>query len=48
MEQLRKRFDSGLDINELLATEEEQAEVCCNYNVFLIIVLPCQPDEVTT
>ena len=35
MEQLRRRFDSGLDINELLIDEkkvmEGQPEVCCYY-----------------
>lgn len=41
MEQLRKRFYSGLDISELLAddhetTEEEEAEVCCSYSVHVL------------
>ena len=47
MEQLRKRFDSGLDIKELFiddyrTTEEEQPEVSCSYNIIIVItMLPC-------
>ena len=52
MEQLRKRFDSGLDISELLIENEktsiqEQPEVCYYYCVY-VNVLPCQLDETDT
>ena len=46
MEQLRKRFDSGLDIKELFiddyTTTEEQPEVSCSFNIIIVItMLPC-------
>lgn len=53
MEQLRKHFDRGLDINKLLTDDEvvteDQLLVCevCYYYRVHISMLPCQLDEAT-